>query len=134
MSRLLVSKRFLRLSSRWTATTKVPLLAEQDVGNLPATASNSLHETVPEDLAALMFTSGSTGVPKGVMISHRNIECNTRDIISYLGLAPDDRVMVVLPFHYCFGLSLLHSHLMAGASVVLNNTFRASTRPKLARS
>jgi acyl-CoA synthetase (AMP-forming)/AMP-acid ligase II len=58
------------------------------------------------------------------MITHRNIECNARDIIEYLDLTPQDRVMVVLPFHYCFGLSLLHTHLMAGASVVLSNAFK----------
>lgn len=77
-----------------------------------------------KDLAALMFTSGSTGAPKGVMITHRNIECNSRDIIQYLDLTPSERAMVVLPFHYCFGLSILHTHLMAGGSVVLNNHFR----------
>jgi len=77
----------------------------------------------PEKLeAARLATTG--GAPKGVMVSHRNIECNTRDIISYLGLTPKDRVMVVLPFHYCFGISLLHTHLLAGASVVLNNGFK----------
>ena len=70
-----------------------------------------------------MFTSGSTGEPKGVMVTHRNIECNTRDIIEYLGLSPDDRTMTVLPFYYCYGTSLLHTHLMAGASLVLNNRF-----------
>jgi acyl-CoA synthetase (AMP-forming)/AMP-acid ligase II len=58
------------------------------------------------------------------MVTHRNIECNSRDIIDYMGLQPEDRVMVVLPFHYCFGASLLHTHLMAGGSVVLNNDFR----------
>jgi len=76
------------------------------------------------DLASLMFTSGSTGSPKGVMITHRNIECNSRDIIACLGLHAGDRVMVALPFDYCFGLSLLHTHLMAGGSVVLNNEFK----------
>jgi acyl-CoA synthetase (AMP-forming)/AMP-acid ligase II len=75
------------------------------------------------DLASLMFTSGSTGAPKGVMVSHRNIEVNARDIVGYMGLTPEDRVMVVLPFNYCFGLSLLHTHLMAGATLVLNNQF-----------
>ncbi len=76
------------------------------------------------DLAALMFTSGSTGAPKGVMVTHRNIESNTRDIAGYMGLSANDRVMTVLPFHYCFGLSLLHTHLLAGATLVLNNQFR----------
>jgi acyl-CoA synthetase (AMP-forming)/AMP-acid ligase II len=71
-----------------------------------------------------MFTSGSTGASKGVMITHRNIESNSRDIIAYLGLYPGDRVMAVLPFHYCFGLSLLNTHLMAGGSVVINNEFK----------
>ncbi len=75
------------------------------------------------DLAALFFTSGSTGDPKGVMVTHRNIEANTTDIAEYLGLAPTDRAMIVLPLHYCYGLSVLHSHLAAGASVVLNNLF-----------
>jgi long-chain acyl-CoA synthetase len=59
-----------------------------------------------------------------VMVSHRNIETNTRDIVAYMGLTSADRVMVVLPFHYCFGASLLHTHLMAGGSVVLNNNFK----------
>ena len=44
-----------------------------------------------------MFTLVSTGEPKGVMVTHRNIECNTRDIVAYMGLTPADRVMVVLP-------------------------------------
>jgi long-chain acyl-CoA synthetase len=58
-----------------------------------------------------------------VMVSHRNIECNTRDIVRYMGLTSSDRAMVVLPFNYCFGLSLLHSHLTVGGSLVLNNQF-----------
>jgi long-chain acyl-CoA synthetase len=73
------------------------------------------------DLAALMFTSGSTGEPNAVRVSHRNIMANTNSIIDYLGLAQDDRMMVVLPFDYCFGLSLLHTHLRVGGSLVLNN-------------
>lgn len=75
------------------------------------------------DLAALMFTSGSTGGPKGVMVTHANIRCNTADIVSYLALAPSDRVLIVLPLFYCFGASLLHTHLRAGASAVLARNF-----------
>jgi long-chain acyl-CoA synthetase len=75
------------------------------------------------DLAAIMLTSGSTGQSKGVMVTHRNIECNTEDIIEYLGLAADNRTMAVLPLYYCYGTSLLHTHLMAGASLVFNNRF-----------
>jgi acyl-CoA synthetase (AMP-forming)/AMP-acid ligase II len=75
------------------------------------------------DLAALMFTSGSTGQPNAVKISHQNIRANTESIITYLGLKADDRMLVVLPFDYCFGASLLHTHLRMGATLVINSTF-----------
>jgi long-chain acyl-CoA synthetase len=73
--------------------------------------------------AEIIFTSGSTGKPKGVMISHKNLIANTSSIIEYLKLNRDDRMLVVLPFYYCYGLSLLHTHLRAGGSIVLNNSF-----------
>jgi len=76
-----------------------------------------------ERCAEIIFTSGSTGKPKGVMISHKNLVANTASIIQYLELGPDDRMLVVLPFYYCYGLSLLHTHLRVGGSVVLNNSF-----------
>jgi long-chain acyl-CoA synthetase len=74
-------------------------------------------------LAAVMMTSGSTGDPKGVQVSHRNLVANTESIVSCLGLTAEDRMAVVLPFHYCFGLSLLHTHLRCGGSVVLAGGF-----------
>lgn len=73
--------------------------------------------------AEIIFTSGSTGKPKGVMISHRNIIANTNSILEYLSLTSDDRMLVVLPFYYCYGLSLLHTHLRIGGSIVFNNSF-----------
>ena len=76
-----------------------------------------------ERLAEIIFTSGSTGEPKGVMITHRNIIANTDSIIEYLKLTGDDVIEIVLPFYYCYGLSLLHTHLKVGGSVVFNNNF-----------
>ena len=120
-----VSKRFFNRLRPGAERAGVALLAEPTLSDLPGDAGIQLPEIDPvRDLAALMFTSGSTGVPKGVMVSHRNIECNARDIIAYMGLTPEDKVMVVLPFHYCFGVSLLHTHLMAGGTLVLNNEFK----------
>ncbi|MGE5420834.1 MAG: AMP-binding protein, partial [Chloroflexota bacterium] len=78
---------------------------------------------VSESCAEIIFTSGSTGKPKGVMISHKNIVANTTSILEYLGLTSGDRMLVVLPFYYCYGLSLLHTHLRCGGSIVLNNSF-----------
>ena len=74
-------------------------------------------------LAEIIFTSGSTGTPKGVMISHQNVIANTQSIIEYLSLSSKDVIGVVLPFFYCYGLSLLHTHLRVGGSIVLNNSF-----------
>jgi long-chain acyl-CoA synthetase len=74
-------------------------------------------------IAEIIFTSGSTGTPKGVMISHLNISSNTDSIVKYLKLTSNDIIEVVLPFFYCYGLSLFHTHLKVGGSVVLNNTF-----------
>jgi long-chain acyl-CoA synthetase len=76
-----------------------------------------------KDLAAIMFTSGSTSKPRGVMVSHRNIISNTSSIVEYLELTSQDRIMVVLPFFYCFGTSLLHTHLRVGGSVVTDPRF-----------
>ncbi len=77
---------------------------------------------VPDDaLAVIIFTSGSTGSKKGVMLTHRNLVANTTSIIEYFHLGSHDRIAVVLPFFYCFGASLLHTHLRAGGSVVLSN-------------
>jgi acyl-CoA synthetase (AMP-forming)/AMP-acid ligase II len=75
------------------------------------------------DLAAIVYTSGSVGTPRGVMLSHLNLTANAESIVAYLGLTSADRVMAVLPFHYIYGLSLLHTHVCVGGSVVIDNRF-----------
>ena len=108
----------------WAERLALKLLVESDTSGVSDQSLCKPAEMAGGDLAALLFTSGSTGAPKGVMVTHRNIECNTRDIVEYMGLTSEDRAMVVLPFHYCFGLSLLHTLLMAGGTLVLNNNFK----------
>ena len=76
-----------------------------------------------ERCAEIIFTSGSTGEPKGVMLSHKNLIANTSSINEYLKLDESDRILIVIPFYYCYGLSLLHTHLRSGGSIVLNNSF-----------
>jgi acyl-CoA synthetase (AMP-forming)/AMP-acid ligase II len=75
------------------------------------------------DLAEIVYTSGSTGIPKGVMLTHLNLVSNMRSIVEYFGLTPEDRMMVILPFTYIYGKSLLLSHIMVGGSLVIDNRF-----------
>ena len=78
----------------------------------------SRHELHPE-LRLLLSTSGSTGSPKLVRLSASNLQSNAAAIAGYLGLTAEDRAMTSLPLAYSYGLSVLHSHLEAGASLVL---------------
>lgn len=77
-------------------------------------------EVRDDDVAVVIFTSGSTGAKKGVMLTHKNLCSNTESIVKYLGLTPADRICVTLPLFYCYGASLLHTHLRAGGSVLLS--------------
>ena len=74
---------------------------------------------IAADLAAILFTSGSTGVPRGVMVSHANLLANTDAIALALALGARDRALLVLPWHYCFGASVIHTHLRVGGSVAI---------------
>jgi acyl-CoA synthetase (AMP-forming)/AMP-acid ligase II len=75
------------------------------------------------DLAALMATSGSTGIPRFVMVSHGNLLANTEAIVRSQNLTQDERAMLILPVSYCFGASVLHTHLYQGGSIVFDRRF-----------
>jgi long-chain acyl-CoA synthetase len=77
----------------------------------------------PEAPALILYTSGSTGKPRGVIQTFRNVDANTRSIVEYLELGPDDRALLVLPLYYCYGRSVLQTHLFAGGSLFLDNRF-----------
>lgn len=99
--------------------------AQLNLSELPlwTTATNAQMQIVSCDCesapAAIIYTSGTTGAPKGVTLSHRNLVSNINAIIRYLELTPADRVMHVLPFYYSYGNSVLHTHLVAGATVII---------------
>lgn len=76
-------------------------------------------EPEAEQPAAIIYTSGTTGAPKGVLLSHGNLASNTTAIVEYLSLNESDRIVNVLPFYYSYGNSVLHSHIAAGAEIVL---------------
>lgn len=78
------------------------------------------HELHP-DLALLASTSGSTGSPKLVRLSRDNLLSNAVAIGDYLNLGEGDRAATTLPLHYCYGLSVVNSHLVAGGSLLLTS-------------
>ncbi|MFD2442710.1 AMP-binding protein [Bacillus sp. CGMCC 1.16607] len=73
------------------------------------------------DLAVLLSTSGTTGSIKFVRLSYSNILANAKSIAEYLQITKDDRGLANLPFHYSYGLSIINSHLFAGATILLTN-------------
>ncbi|MDH3890201.1 MAG: acyl--CoA ligase [candidate division Zixibacteria bacterium] len=76
-----------------------------------------------DDLAAIFYTSGSTGAAKGVMLSHRNLVSNTVATVEYLNLTADDSIIVILPLYYIYGNSLMLTHLLCGGRMVIENRF-----------
>jgi len=109
-----------KLNRRIPAGLPCPIL---DESHEPGAAPGEPVDVDPDTQASIVFTSGSTGEPKGVVLSHGNLIANTDAIIEYLQLGPRDVIEVVLPLSYCFGTSLLHTHLRAGGRIVLNNKF-----------
>lgn len=71
------------------------------------------------ELALLLTTSGTTGSPKMVRLSARNLLSNAASIVAYLGISSEERALASLPLHYSYGLSVLHTHLLKGASMIL---------------
>ena len=76
---------------------------------------------IDEDVAAILYTSGSTGGPKGVVLTHRNLIAGARSVASYLGHTAQDVILAVLPLSFDAGLSQLTTTLIAGGHVVLVN-------------
>jgi long-chain acyl-CoA synthetase len=77
----------------------------------------------PDDIADILFTSGTTGRPKGVMLSHGAIVAAARNINAFVGNAPGDREVAPLPLSHSFGLGRLRCQVLAGGSLLLVNGF-----------
>lgn len=82
-----------------------------------------LPRVIPVDLAALIYTSGSTGFPKGVMMTHQSMVFVTGSLIEYLRLTEDDRILLVLPLAFDYGLYQLIMAITAGATIIVEESF-----------
>ncbi|SPE61993.1 Long-chain-fatty-acid-CoA ligase [Streptomyces netropsis] len=108
---------------------------DPDVVVRPADGERAVHErragsahVLHPDLALLLSTSGSTGSPKLVRLSHDNLQANAESIAAYLDIRDSDRAATTLPMHYCYGLSVLNSHLLRGAALILTDRSVADPR------
>jgi acyl-CoA ligase (AMP-forming) (exosortase A-associated) len=84
-----------------------------DEADWPAT------QNIGQDLAAILYTSGSTGAPKGVMLSHANLIAGARIVRTYLGITARDRILSILPFSFDYGLNQLLTTVEQGAVLAL---------------
>ena len=100
-----------------TATYRPDIVVDRTGVRHVDTGGHVLHP----DLMLLMSTSGSTGSPKLVRLSRTNVAANARAIADYLGIVETDRAATTLPMSYCYGLSVVHSHLLVGAALILTD-------------
>jgi long-chain acyl-CoA synthetase len=102
------------------------LLTTEDLDGLlePASPVAAATEVGRDTPAVIVYTSGTTGVPKGAVLSHGNVQFNMEAKQRYLGIRPDDRLILFLPLFHCFGQNaILNAGLGAGASIVLHPRF-----------
>ena len=100
----------------------------------PGASELRIDDISPDAPGLLLFTSGSTGNPKGVLLSHRGLANNARGVLAHTGLTDQDRLLHVMPLHHTNALNnQIFAPLLAGACVALAGRFRADDMPGLLR-
>ncbi len=87
----------------------------------------TLPRIIPNDLAALIYTSGSTGFPKGVMMTHQAMVFTSWSLIEYLRLTDEDRIILLLPLAFDYGLYQLLMAITVGGSLIVEQSFTFQT-------
>ena len=98
----------------------IRFIVEDSADNIKVGKFPSVSE---DDLTSIIYTSGTTRNPLGVMLSHRNLISNNKSIVQYARITDSDRICCVLPFYYIYGLSLLFSHFLARGTIIIDNQF-----------
>jgi acyl-CoA synthetase (AMP-forming)/AMP-acid ligase II len=97
------------------------VIVRREAGGFRASLASSKPAAMHAELAVLLSTSGTTGAAKLVRLSGANLQANATSIATYLGLTAADRAISALPYHYSYGMSVLHTHLLSHASLVLTS-------------
>ena len=113
--------RFILKDSGAAQVVRDPNGWRDDGPNAPGVAAL---EMAPEDPAVVVYTSGTEGFPKGATLSHGNVVFAMESKRRYLGIRPEDRLILFLPLFHCFGQNaILNAGLCSGATLVLHRTF-----------
>src|SRR6266576_7133218 len=125
--------KYLITSQKQNSGLKQPHAPLIDIDALPLSRLDmaTLPEINGDDLAELVFTSGTTGQPKGVMLSHLNITSDAIAAVSVVNILKDDRALSILPLSHMFELTIEIAILYVGASVVYARTLSPDTLLKL---
>jgi long-chain acyl-CoA synthetase len=125
--------RLLVTSRKQFASLKQTSLSMVDIDTLPQGTldTSKLPKVAGDDLAELVFTSGTTGQPKGVMLSHHNISSNANAGIKVINIQADDRALSILPLSHMFEMTVEVALLCCGASIVYARTLVPDTLLKL---
>lgn len=100
----------------------------------PTSAAKQNQELVPDDTAVILYTSGTTGKPKGAMLTHQNLYSNANDVAGYLGMDEKDNVVCALPMFHVFCLTVcMNAPLMSGATVLIEPQFSPASVFKLVK-
>ena len=128
--------KLLVTTAKQYATLKQPPVPLVDIDDLPQAAldSSALPEVQENDLAELVFTSGTTGQPKGVMLSHSNIVSNATSAVAVVNIQATDRSLSILPLSHMFEMTIEIALLHSGASIVYARSLVPETLLKLLSS
>ena len=112
---ILTEGELLANDSAFEFTNFEEIISKSEIANLP--------KIIPNDLAALIYTSGSTGFPKGVMMTHQSMVFTSWSLIEYLRLTENERIMLVLPLAFDYGLYQLIMAITIGGTLIIEHSF-----------
>ena len=118
--------RYVLIKGNYTGDKEFRNVIMEDLDSLMSEKEeglNSLPVVIPNDLASLIYTSGSTGFPKGVMMTHQSMVFAVWSLIEYLRLTPEERIMLVLPMSFDYGLYQLLMAVTLGATLIIEKNF-----------
>ena len=121
------AQRMAAAAARAGVSTRIEICDNDSVALQRASVDRSASQVAPDDAALLMYTSGTTGVPKGVLLSHANMLHAGRTVVAHQSLSPADRVLSSLPLYHINGQCIATvSTLVSGGSIVLPRKFSTS--------